>query len=285
MGYCFVNVASEIVRRKVVAGGNTSQLLIDLVMPVQRVSRARAEAKFCVRLFVPGAPEPWQSGVDLVDVRGYLVEWAFSDVGKWLVKSLSGSPCVVSVRLQDAASMPTPWTPARVEALAGKVAVMSPASVRAVADDKTQSVAAWAESDRKTSVIMAAQKMRDAADVLQQLLDMQAGAEWGGPVPAAFGASKEQAVTVGYGGSVSAQLTAASNEAWWRIDTDAAGATVVLSGNLPNCRFAILDDAGNELAAQIGVTGSWDMGSSANPLFVRLQGNGDTGPFLLSVSH
>ena len=176
-GVCLAVVATELVRRAVVSGGYP--VLGVLLQPMAvRVHRARGSARYAVRVRVSGAPEPWDGGVWLVDKRGYFVEWTYQDVGRWLIKSLSGDRITVSLTVKNAGQLPAPWTADRLQKLADKVAAVDHAAMVAAADKKAATVADWGPGLRRVTVTGAADRMRQAARVAQVVQGMQAGGAW-----------------------------------------------------------------------------------------------------------
>lgn len=179
MSACFLPVLSEMVRLTLLNETESPELVVILSPVENQGNRARAGARFWVTVSLSwGAlySDAWANGVQLVDARGYPVVWQFADVGKWLVKALSGAPCVVTVRIEDAAQVPAKWTTARAAAAAQKVLSMDNDGIQNAAAAKVASVQGWAASTRKTSVLDAAEKMIEAADLLLDVQDIQTGA-------------------------------------------------------------------------------------------------------------
>lgn len=138
------------------------------------VSRARAETRYTVEIFMPWVIEGQSIG--LCDVRGYSLRWTFHDVARWLSRSLPGTFHAVTLEVLDAASLPAKWTEARLQAHANKFAAIDPGAMRADAAAKAQKVAGWVESDRKYAILGAASVMEEVAARVELI---RAGDPWG----------------------------------------------------------------------------------------------------------
>ncbi len=174
----FTYVASEAVRLN--TGTDTFQktLVVTLWDVAKSANRARASARFNVSVSMPWSVLPWTGDVLLVDSRGYGVKWQWSDVGRWLSRSLSGAVCGVTIQIKNGAPIPVKWSADRVSASVARVAAIDGAAVLADAGAKLASVAGWAVSERRSSVILAAWNMQQAAAALRVAQAVQAGGAW-----------------------------------------------------------------------------------------------------------
>lgn len=179
MKSCFLNVASEALRLTLTTSTPPKVITVTLDPMPDQGNRARASAKFWVTLRLDYAAAPWSSGVLIVDTRGYPVAWKYEAVGKWLVKALSGAPCVVNLVVSNGAQIPARWTVAREAAAAVKVSGLDVQAVTSEAAAKVQSVQAWGPSVRKTAVLDAAGRMVEAAALAVAVKAVQGGAALG----------------------------------------------------------------------------------------------------------
>jgi hypothetical protein len=188
MSVCFLPVASELVRMTLVNNmrytNGVPRLTVIMVPSVSSPNRARGVPLYNPTVMVSWGPEDWAwQGVAMVDKRGYFVEWSHADVYPWLVSTLNGSRCEVQIQFQDGAAMPKKWTAKRVAAAALRLDEFDPVAVQAVAAAKLATVATWAESARKASLVLAAQRMISAAawsDAARQLAQGGSLDPWGG---------------------------------------------------------------------------------------------------------
>jgi len=176
---CFTTAAAELLRLGLTPDIANPQITFTLSPIPTGESRARASVRYTMRLSLSWGGEPWVSGVDLIDRRGYLDVWTFEAVGLFMVKNLPGLPCVVNVTINDAARVPVRWSPDRQQAAAAKLAALVPDDLLAEAAAKTQSVAQWSISGRKTEVLAAAEKMVVAVANLRAVKALQLGVKLG----------------------------------------------------------------------------------------------------------
>lgn len=163
--FCTKEVLGELIRLTALEESPPRELTIELQNVPLQGSRARAAAVFHVRVSLVWAVEAWWD-VWLVSESGYLLEWHLEDVGKWLVKSLSGSNCIVHYLITDASKIPARWTADRVAASMARVSQKDAAQIVAAADAKILSVSTWAASTRKAAVTDAAARMKSSAAAL-----------------------------------------------------------------------------------------------------------------------
>ncbi len=181
MTTCFIDVAAELLRMTLTKQVSSPSVTVYLSRCNTSPNRARGVPVYYPRLALSWGPGDWPLGVQLVDRRGYLVEWTYPDVYRWLVSSLSGARCQVVVSVGDGASMPKKWTAKRIAAAKLRIA-QSGEAVRADAAAKVATVEAWAESVRKVDVILAAGRMVESAGWLDAAHAVAAGEgldQWG----------------------------------------------------------------------------------------------------------
>lgn len=228
MSACFLSALSEVIRLTTPDVADDPVITVTLDPVADQGNRARVGARFWVAVSLSWGGDPWGSGVQVVDSRGYPVVWKYADVAKWLVKALSGAPCVVTVSIIDASQVPARWTVAREQAAAAKVSGIDAADVDAAAAAKVASVSLWANSQRKRDVIAAAENMIAAAALLRVAQAVQGGAGLDGSGGGGGGgggttypndiAGIENAVYLSPGVSVSSQLEQAGDIDWFRLD-------------------------------------------------------------------
>lgn len=174
MMYATQTVATELLRLALPAPGDGQMVRVVLAQDSFGVSRARAETRYTVEVFMP-----WVIGdqaISLCDARGYSLRWTFGDVARWLSRSLPGTYHAVTLEVWDAASLPAKWTEARLHAHADKFAAIDPGAMRADAAAKAQKVAGWVDSDRKSAILGAASVMEEVAARVELI---RAGDPWG----------------------------------------------------------------------------------------------------------
>ncbi len=130
-------------------------------------SRARASASFNVSVSLSWRVE--LGPVSLVDHRGYLVDWTFSELAVWLAKSLSGQESRLTINCDDASKIPALWTPERVQSQVAKYQALASADIRLIAQAKRSTVAGWSPGERRAAVLAAAARMDAAADFLDAM--------------------------------------------------------------------------------------------------------------------
>lgn len=254
-GCSFAVAASEIIRIKLMESTPAKVLTLKLWEPARQANRARAVAAFNVSVSFEWGPLPWSGDVLLVDSRGYAVEWAWPAVGRWLVKSLSGAPCVVNIQIQNGAHIPVKWTESRVATSVERVAVLSSLDIVAAADSKIASVIGWAQSDRRSAVLNAGWGMLQAAAVLRVVQGVQGGADWVDAdviaSPAGDPTGTADAVALVFGAPAVGVFVDDADFDYYKFTVDQiANLNITFAGDgatpAGNCSFSIIDPNGVE---------------------------------------
>ena len=166
----FKEVVGELVRATAQAGRTVGVELTPVA-----VTRARTGARYSVVVRVPWATT---HNLRIVSHRGYAVLMTLDQVRVWLTKSLPGNGCQVAITISDDETLPTPWTAARLDAQARRIAAINAADIRADADSKAASVSTWAPSARKIEVVKSVHVVIEALGVLAAVRD---GGAWPDP--------------------------------------------------------------------------------------------------------
>ncbi len=143
---------------------------------VEGGSRARAAARFMVD--VQHASMGEGERVRFIDARGYPEALQLGQVVQWLSKHMSGGAVSVRINVTDAARLPAPWTPSRINAMAAKFAAVDPDALRDDAAAKVATVTSWADSGRRAAVLDAAARMGECAAFVEWVRGERA--EWPG---------------------------------------------------------------------------------------------------------
>ncbi len=179
MAVCFITVVNEMLRVTMKPQAYVNDLIVTLD-PVPAGSRARSASRFYVTVTMAWAQaSPWNGGVMMIDKRGYPLQWQLNDVASWLVKTLNGAPCIVTMLLRGGEKLPSPYSPAKVDKSYRLVSELVADDVIEEAHAKIDSVAAWASSKRKDAIVGAADNMIEAAGLLVIAQHVQVSGSFG----------------------------------------------------------------------------------------------------------